>query len=445
MKDGKMNINNDITNAYDTIIGDITDALMKNETFKKIYSDAQMGDFAESKVGSKAFKEALTLLGFHPELAKDFFRQNLDVKLSKDGELTQKFKDRVGETIVKPQLREKFPELEGIELEDAIIQGVADVLAKPELFEKQYSGISKSINEVLGKYDTDNFVNSINGDHNKALLVAISKHFRQRGVSGQKIVSPSEGFTSVEGVKDRMIDSLARYKDTLDRFGDKISIYNEDGQKFINDRSHEQRAKDNINNTARYFDPPYMHSNEMYIHNNPGLKDALKNYSDYEGIKDIFRPAISDKNTLLFTNDVDGKYFQSLKDLMGDRMSKDIYAYKEGLTPTSFITTTDVGRGMKDNQFMYYMLNKNAKIMEAVQFIDQLGGDIAQGLKKNITKILSYVSPEMQKSLNKLEEIRSGMVKAKDIYDDLMKGLDLVTTGREKQQLIREAKDLAKK
>lgn len=53
-------------------------------------------------------------------------------------------------------------------------------------------------------------------------------------------------------------------------------------------------------------------------------------------------------------------------------MSKDIYAYKEGLTPTSFITTSDVGKGMKENQFMYYMLNKNAKIMKAVQFIDQL-------------------------------------------------------------------------
>ena len=32
---------------------------------------------------------------------------------------------------------------------------------------------------------------------------------------------------------------------------------------------------------------------------------------------------------MLFTNDVDGKYFQSLKELMGERMNKDIYAYKE--------------------------------------------------------------------------------------------------------------------
>ena len=53
-----------------------------------------------------------------------------------------------------------------------------------------------------------------------------------------------------------------------------------------------------------------------------------------------------------------------------------VYAYlirnTDNPDNTSFITTSDVGKGMKENQFMYYMLNKNAKIMKAVQFIDQL-------------------------------------------------------------------------
>jgi hypothetical protein len=65
-------------------------------------------------------------------------------------------------------------------------------------------------------------------------------------------------------------------------------------------------------------------------------------------------------------------------------------------------------------------------------------------LKKNIAKILSYVSPEMQKNLDKLEKIRTGMERAEVKYDDLVKAMDLVTTGREKQEILRQAKAEAK-
>jgi hypothetical protein len=34
--------------------------------------------------GTKNFKEALVLLGFHPELAKKFFKENIDGKLVKN-------------------------------------------------------------------------------------------------------------------------------------------------------------------------------------------------------------------------------------------------------------------------------------------------------------------------------------------------------------------------
>ena len=46
----------------------------------------------------------------------------------------------------------------------------------------------------------------------------------------------------------------------------------------------------------------------------------------------------------MFTNDVDGRYFQALKDMLGDKMTNDVYAYKENMTPTSFITTKNVSR-----------------------------------------------------------------------------------------------------
>lgn len=95
---------------------------------------------------------------------------------------------------------------------------------------------------------------------------------------------------------------------------------------------------------------------------------------------------------------------------------------------------------MKQNKFMYYILNKNAKIMNALQFIDELGGDIAEGLKKNITKILSYVSPEMQKTLDKLEKIRSGVVKAQTEVENVEHALEYVTSKSEAQKLLRESK-----
>lgn len=37
-----MNVTQDVTKAYDTIIKEITDELMTNEQFKEIYAEAQM-------------------------------------------------------------------------------------------------------------------------------------------------------------------------------------------------------------------------------------------------------------------------------------------------------------------------------------------------------------------------------------------------------------------
>ena len=66
-------------------------------------------------------------------------------------------------------------------------------------------------------------------------------------------------------------------------------------------------------------------------------------------------------------------------------------------------------------------------------------------MKKNIAKLLSYVSPEMQKNLDKLEKIRTGMERAEVKLESVMDSLDLVTTGREKQKILNEAKAEAKK
>lgn len=130
------------------------------------------------------------------------------------------------------------------------------------------------------------------------------------------MISPSDGFNSVEGVREKMIETLGQYDMTFKRFGNQINLFNQDGQKFINERSADLRNREMLEKSAWYFDPPYVKSNKMYLKNNPELRFALEKYSDYQGIKEIFRPALGENNTLLFTNDVDGQYFQSLKDLM---------------------------------------------------------------------------------------------------------------------------------
>lgn len=107
-----MNVKEDVTKAYDTIVKEITDRLMTNDEFKKIYSETQIEGLAELQVGSKDFREALMLLGFHPELARQFFKENLDAKVAIKGELTQTFKDRVGEKLIAPKLKSEFPDLE---------------------------------------------------------------------------------------------------------------------------------------------------------------------------------------------------------------------------------------------------------------------------------------------------------------------------------------------
>ncbi len=60
------------------------------------------------------------------------------------------------------------------------------------------------------------------------------------------------------------------------------------------------------------MDPPYFFSNKMYLKNNPELKGALADYSDYKGFRDIIGPAVGTENNLMFTNDVDGKYFEAI-------------------------------------------------------------------------------------------------------------------------------------
>lgn len=84
MQDGKMDVKTDVTNAYDTVIKDITDELLKNDEFRKTHEWITKETLLESKVGSKYFREMVMLAGFHPELAPRFFDEVMDGKLVKE-------------------------------------------------------------------------------------------------------------------------------------------------------------------------------------------------------------------------------------------------------------------------------------------------------------------------------------------------------------------------
>ncbi len=92
--------------------------------------------------------------------------------------------------------------------EDEITE-IVDTLLDEENFERNYPEISAKITEVLDRIDN---IDSIGDDPHIALRVATAKHLRQRGTSGQRLLSASSGFTSVLGAREKMIKGLAFYK-----------------------------------------------------------------------------------------------------------------------------------------------------------------------------------------------------------------------------------------
>jgi hypothetical protein len=167
-------------------------------------------------------------------------------------------------------------------------------------------------------------IDSIDGDYRTALRVAIAKHLKQRGSSGQRIVSASNGFTSVAGSRKKIISGLSFYQGVYARHGGKIRIHNKDGKEFVAEMGSQYDPK----SIVAYNDPPYIRTTKVYV-GNRGADEVgtLAEYADPEKYSEIFAPFKD--SVAIYTNDVNGAYFGALKKLHGERMSKNVLAYRE--------------------------------------------------------------------------------------------------------------------
>jgi len=130
----------------------------------------------------------------------------------------------------------------------------------------------------------------------------------------------------VTGAIDKVVNAMIEKYETLQKHGDKIQLYSMDGGEFVN-----KMALENPDPSKRvaYFDPPYLRTTGTYIKNNQEAAKFLEAYTKPKQVAELFKPLIAADQTSIFTNDIDGKYFEALKDVMGERMSSDILGYRE--------------------------------------------------------------------------------------------------------------------
>lgn len=396
-----------INDNYNKIMGDITNKLMENEKFKTTMEDMirmyntmiedgllddkewhrpKTLDITEMSkiIGTKFMGELTELVGFYPNLAKQYFKERIDSKVAIKWELTESFKERLDE-----KLRKDW-ESQGLEwtiLETYITDNTKRILnEESKIFEKQYPGMSKDISTIIDKYDI--VKDKMTPD--EATQTSIARLLRQRGTSGQRIVSAWEWFQNVEWVAMKLWYWLEKYRDVLDKYEWRIDIQNKDGQQFIEEM---WKKYDWWTNVIGYNDPPYWQSAQTYIKatSDPEVKKSLERFSNPEKLAKMYAPL---KNaSMIMTNDINWPYMTAMKELYGDRLNSDILGYREWTTPTSLITTTEFNNLPSKLWLWYYTLRRNPKFTTMEEALkEEILPKIAKGLEKPLVKMFQNFS-----------------------------------------------------
>lgn len=244
IQDGTINVRESVDRAWNTVIDSIAEDLMKIPSIKEIM------DGYGAKPGTPEFY-TVAELAFYPQYAKTFFEETPDAKLAKNGEITETFKEWLAQKVMKDQ---------NISEEEARTIS-AEILSDTGLFEKNYPQISKDISDRLEAFDNIDNVKTVDD----ALVTTFARHMKQRGTSGQRIVSASNGFQDMFGAYKKTLDGLTNYDGILRKHGDKINIHSMDGKEFIAKMGKEK----DLGKTVAYFDPPYVRTTAVYVKNAP--------------------------------------------------------------------------------------------------------------------------------------------------------------------------------
>lgn len=126
--------------------------------------------------------------------------------------------------------------------------------------------------------------------------------------------------------------------------------------------------------------------------------------------------------------------------MYGDRMNKEILGYREGTTPTSVVTTSDLKAKPGDLRLDYYQLVRSNRLRTKMEALSEdLLPMVQDQLKKELAKVIKEVFSENSDIVDRLTKIREGQEKAVMKFEDLKNAIEKATTGRDRQAILREA------
>jgi len=428
IKENKVDIPKFVDKAYNKIVDEIWQELSNIPEIKEIIDNYNI------QIWDPEFKELMEL-SFYPQYAKQYFEERPDTKLAIKWNLTESFKSWLAEHL-QDKAKEEWKVLEWKELK----QAVKLILNDSSLFEKQYPQISKKIWEILSKYDEKQIKH---WDIDWAMLKTIAKHFRQRWDSWQKIVSASNWFQDITNIRKKVIDWLTKYKQTFNEYWNKIHIYNMDWKEFITKMWKSDWLWLNNKKTISYLDPPYVRTTETYIKQNPELKSSLEEYADTSKIHQLFEPMKD--SVMMFTNDINWKYFEALNKMLWDRMSKDIIWYKEWTTPTSLVTTKEIAVKPRDVGLEYYTILKDSYTKDIMKSLREwILPKISKQMEKHLAKYTQHFNELMKEKFWELTKIQDEIFKWEEAYKKFEEWIKDLVFWQDKQKLLSEAKKWVK-
>jgi len=225
-------------------------------------------------------------------------------------------------------------------------------------------------------------------------------------------------FGMVEGLRDtNKTFKLAKEK------GTKIILYNEDGAKMVRDFKTNQEA----GSVGFYFDPPYVLSAKVY-------KEAtgLENFESGTAFVDAHKNAFDmgkQGAKLALTNDVDGEYIKTVSQSLRQGQ---IFAYKEGNTPTSLITTSETGEIVDD------FMTKSEKVVAGVR------EEVARIKAIQIEKELSNLTMSRIRRALGIKDTRKATDEKLDEYIQFLEMLepgDKMLTDKQMESLTQKGED----
>lgn len=121
-------------------------------------------------------------------------------------------------------------------------------------------------------------------------------------------------------------------------------------------------------------------------------------------------------------------------------MGKNILGYREGTTPTSVVTTSELTNTPAKLNLDYYQLVRSSRLKSKMEALSEdLLPMVQDQMKKELGKVIKEIFAENQKIVDELTKIREGQEKAQISFANLKDAIEGAVSGRDKQAILQEA------